>query len=203
MKQSKQPPKVIILEDVIRQIEEQAKDDSKEFFGFLVGKIKNEKQGKGRPRKSKESRLVIEGVAFSPYVASYDFAVIMGFIGTHSGNFAGTVHTHPGSGEIRPSSADKDTFSKFSVNIIANKAGLKVFDSLSRQIDVKISSKKPSKTEGSEIEKIQSEIINDALKIQEDEESGRKQKIKNYIMTGLKILFVVFVISSLVMWYFI
>ncbi len=194
----KNSPTVVILEEVIEQIKEQAKDDSKEFFGFLVGKIKKNKSG-----KLKESRLVIEGVAFSPYVASYDFAVVMGFIGTHRENFAGTVHTHPGSGEIRPSSADKDTFSKFSVNIIANKAGLKVFDSLSRQINVEISGKKPSKTEGSETEKIQNQIMNDALKLQEEEESGRKQKIRHYIMASLKILFVVFVISSLVMWYFI
>lgn len=196
----KNSPTVVILDDVIEQIQEQVKNENKEFLGFLVGKIKKEKSGKNKP---KERKLVIEGVAFSPYVASYDFAVIMGFIGTHSGNFAGTVHTHPGSSEIRPSSADKDTFSKFSVNIIANRNGLKVFDSLSREIEVEISREKLPKTKEREVEKIQNQIMNDALKLQEEEESERKQKIRHYIMTALKILFVVFVISSLVLWYFI
>lgn len=187
----KNKTEILISKNAAEQISFQAGNE-KEFFGFLVGKIKKES-------------VIVDGVAFNPYVASYDQAISLGFMGTHRKDFIGTIHTHPGNDSaenIRPSTADLRTFTNFSINIIANKNGMNVFDSSGNSLEYEISKEKISKSDEDKIEKIQNEIMEDAIK-EEQEQDERKEKIKHHIMTILKILFVIFVISSLVFWYFI
>lgn len=184
--------KVIILDSVVHQIESQAANEDKEFFGFLTGKIKS-------------NVLTIDGVAFNPYIASKGQAVSQGFMGTDRKDFVGTIHTHPGNEkewQIKPSGTDSKSFAKFAVNIIANRNGFKVFDSASNAIEVEIA--EDDSKEGKQIkdELIHNKIMEDALKA-DKQENERSEKMRELVMKVLKIAFVVIVISSLLMWYFV
>ncbi|MDP2750815.1 MAG: Mov34/MPN/PAD-1 family protein [Nanoarchaeota archaeon] len=178
---------IVIFDSVLSEIEEQSRDDSKEFFGFLSGRLQDEE-------------FVIENVAFNPYVASKESAMSLGFMGTDTQGFVGTVHTHPGISDITPSGTDLQTFNKFSINIIGNKTGFKVFDRNGQEIKFEIRKDKRSETGIKEAEKIQRQIMEQALSDKSDE---KDEKFKSVLRGVVRVVFVLMVLFLLVMWYFV
>jgi proteasome lid subunit RPN8/RPN11 len=91
-----------------------------EFLCFLAG--------------NKESRIVKE-IVMLPSTTGINFASLNPTVIPIDEDIIGSVHSHPG-GSAKASNADIKFFQRFSINIIINHNGFRVYNSKGKEIEI-------------------------------------------------------------------